>query len=156
MYKIIFFILILTSITSCGKEDSINLGPICEQGDMWMYNLNDTFAPKHALDSFVFNQGAGYHNFYWEYTYANYLSIGLLKLPAVGDTIIYKNAFIKDFKTKVRGQALTYDNSKESVVRLINKGTYYLLRIEDITMKTATGVEYSFRACDLKMTDIIP
>lgn len=140
----------------CKKDEPIDLSYLCNTGDLWLVNRADSFNPDHSLDSFKFNQGAGYHSFVFTNSYVNYLKIDVLTKPDVGKTIIYKKQFVKEISGSIITQAFTYDNKLDSVLTITNNGTHYLVDIKTIAVNITPSTTKDFRACGLKMKDTMP
>lgn len=157
-HSIFFSALIISILFSCKKEEVIDLSAVCEKGDMWMVDKKDTFPPNHAMDTFKFLQGAGYHKLEWRYSFANKLTLGLKSIPDAGRTTVYKKIYIDNISLQYRGDDYVLNSSdfKDSMFQLTNYGTHYTFKANEIVFKTFGKPDLILRVCDLKMTDMIP
>jgi len=144
-------------LSSCSKDEPADLSYLCANGDLWLLNRTDSLKPNHSLDSFVFNQAAGYHSFVINNSPANNIKIDVLIKPTIGQTILYKNQYIKNIKGRLIAQDFTYDKKTDSVLTITNNGSNYIISIKTISVTTDVAkTNYDIKVCDVKMTDTIP
>lgn len=156
MTKLLLSSIILISIlTSCSKEERLDLSYLCDKGDLWLADRVDSFNPDHSLDSFYFNQGAGFHRFIFTNSYVNRLQIDVLTKPTIGQTIIYNKQYIKSITGSIITQNFNYDNLKDSLLTITNNGSNYIINLKTISVYTDSR-NIDLRACSLKMTDTLP
>lgn len=156
MKQSLFICFCFLGLFSCKKDEPVDLSSLCSKGDLWMSNSTDTFSPDHLLDQFWFNQGGGYHVFYWEKNPMNYFTFKVNFLPDSGKTFVYKKTNIVEFQATIKGKEYKYLSPKDSIFQLAHKGTYLELNAKELGLVSSGSPDYYFKACDLKMTDIVP
>jgi hypothetical protein len=155
--KYIFPIAILIALFfSCSKDEVINLSAACEKGDRWMVNTADTFSGIDSGETFEFIQGGGYHTLYWAKSSMNTLSLSISQLPKVNETIYFKKTFVDDLTCTYKGVAYDYTIPVDSAVVLTHKGSYFELKVKEIKLSALGSPDIKFRACDLRLYDVIP
>lgn len=149
--------LILLGLLACKKDEPApDLSSVCDKGGIWLVDKKDSFNPNPSLDTFLFNQGGGYHRFIFTNSDVNRLQIDVLTKPDSGKTLIYKALFVRQISGSYISDHFNYANLKDSVLTITNNGNHYLVSINPVKVSIGTSRTIELRACNIRMNDVTP
>jgi len=157
--KFVSFLLALTAllVLGCKKDDSApDLSYLCDKGGIWLVDKKDSFNPQESLDTFLFNQGGGYHRFIFTNSEVNRLQVDVLTKPDSGMIMTYKKLFVREISGSYISENFMYFNGKDSMLTIENKGDHYLVSLKPMKANIGSKKTIELRACNLKMNDVTP
>jgi hypothetical protein len=108
------------------------------------------------MDTFLFNQGGGYHRFVFTNSGVNRLQVDVLTKPDSGKIMTYKKLFVREISGSYISESFMYYNDKDSMLTIENKGDHYLVSIKPVKANIGSKKTIELRACNLKMNDVTP
>ena len=152
-----FLALFLFGLISCKKDEPApDLSYLCNKGGIWLVDKKDSFNPDPSIDTFLFNQGGGYHRFVFTNSGVNRLQVDVLTKPDSGKIMTYKKLFVREISGSYISESFIYNNDKDSMLTIENKGDHYLVSIKPVRANIGSKKTIELRACNLKMNDVTP
>lgn len=148
----ISFILLI----SCAKEEVIDLSYLCDNGGLWLIDKKDSFNPIASIDTFLFNQGGGFHRFIFTNSGVNRLQIDVRTKPDSGKTFVYQSKFIREISGTYISEQFNYSVMKDSMLTIQNNGNHYIVTLKPVQAQLGTSKSIELRACKLRMNDVTP
>lgn len=146
---------IILGLTACKKEETVNTD-FCVLGDIWTFEIYDSVTPVHALDSFKFHQGSGFHTYYWSSGPQNVISFQVKKVTNDTSIIHYNSSIIHSLNGIYRGKTFTYNPAGTDTIATIEyQSTKHILNLGPVSVDY-DGDTKTLKACRLEMTDVNP